>query len=135
MRITIGTFNLNNLFSRYNFSGEIKAIKSNDTEIDSKVEYVFEEEENYRIRTYKGKLVKGKPDDERETIAERINRMDVDVLAVQEVEDIDILKRFNREKKYGLDGLYKYQVLVEGNDDRLIDIRILSKLPIGAITS
>jgi len=59
MRITIGTFNLNNLFSRYNFSGEIKAIKSNDTEIDSKVEYVFEEEENYRIRTYKGKLVKG----------------------------------------------------------------------------
>jgi len=61
--------------------------------------------------------------------------MDVDVLAVQEVEDIDILKRFNREKKYGLDGLYKYQVLVEGNDDRLIDIRILSKLPIGAITS
>ena len=36
----------------------------------------------------------GKPAEERETIADRIARMDADVLAVQEVEDIDTLKRF-----------------------------------------
>ena len=57
---------------------------------------------------------------------------DVDVLAVQEVENIDILRKFNREY---LDSTYKFQVLVEGNDPRFIDVGILSKLPIGAVTS
>ena len=33
MKITVGTFNLNNLFSRYNFKGEIKAIKTGDTTV------------------------------------------------------------------------------------------------------
>ena len=39
----------------------------------------------------------GKPAVERETIADRIARIDADVLAVQELEDIDTLKRFNSE--------------------------------------
>ncbi len=54
------------------------------------------------------------------------------MLAVQEVEDIDILKTFNRDQ---LGGLYPHQVLVEGNDPRFIDVGLLSKLPIGAVTS
>lgn len=58
--------------------------------------------------------------------------MDLDVLAVQEVEDIDTLKQFNREY---LRGLYRHVALIEGNDPRLIDLGILSKLPMGAITS
>ena len=41
MKINVGTFNLNNLFSRYNFKGEIKAINDNDTEVDSTIEYRF----------------------------------------------------------------------------------------------
>jgi len=54
------------------------------------------------------------------------------VLAVQEVEDIDTLKQFNHKN---LKGLYKYVGLIEGNDPRLIDVGILSKLPIGSMTS
>ena len=65
-------------------------------------------------------------------IAERINRMDIDVLALQEVEDLDTLFVFNRDK---LDYRYKYKILVEGNDPRLIDVAVLSKFPIGGITS
>jgi endonuclease/exonuclease/phosphatase family metal-dependent hydrolase len=132
MRITIGTFNLNNLFSRYNFYGEIDAISSGNTEVGSTIEYHFADPNKYTIRKYLGNLVKGKPQAERDTIAQRIMAMDVDVLAVQEVEDIDTLKRFNIEC---LGRMYDYQVLIEGNDERLIDLGVLSKYPIGSITS
>jgi len=132
MEITVGTFNLNNLFSRYNFRGEIREIRAGNTEVDSSVEYRFTDAETYRIRTYMGRLVRGKPPRQRTTIANRIRNMNIDVLAVQEVEDIDTLKRFARDD---LGGLYRYHVLVEGNDPRLIDLGVLSKLPIGCITS
>lgn len=132
MRITVGTFNLNNLFSRYNFRGEIDAIKKHDTELDSTISYTFTEGDTFRVRTFRGKLVKGKPKKGRNVIARRIKEMDVDVLAVQEVEDIDTLNRFAREE---LKGMYPYRVLLEGNDPRLIDVGVLSKLPIGAVTS
>jgi len=129
MRITVGTFNLNNLFSRWNFKGKIT---KDDYKLKSTVEYNFTDSENYKIRTYKGKLVEEKPEKDRGLITKRIEEMDIDTLAVQEVEDIDTLKSFNRES---LNNLYPYQVLVEGNDPRLIDIGLLSKYPIGAVIS
>jgi predicted extracellular nuclease len=130
MLVKVGTFNLNNLFSRFNFSGAISEIKKNTGAMT--VRYEFSDAANYRIRTFKGKLVKAKDPDDTITIAGRIQTMDADVLAVQEVENIDILKAFNREH---LTGIYKHQVLIEGNDPRLIDVGVLSKLPIGAVTS
>ncbi len=96
------------------------------------IRYEFTDPATYRIRTYLGKLVRAKDSQETETIARRILAMKVDVLAVQEVEDIDILKEFNRTR---LHGLYPYQVLIEGNDARFIDIGLLSRLPVGAVTS
>lgn len=130
MDVKVGTFNLNNLFSRFNFAGEIEALSEGDAEVS--VSYTFNDPGTYRIRTFQGKLVKEKPAEERSLIASRILAMDVDVLAVQEVEDINILRSFARDS---LASQYPYQVLIEGNDPRLIDIGILSKLPVGAITS
>jgi len=132
MHVTIGTFNLNNLFSRYNFKGEIDAIHDTDTSVDSELKYEFGPDDTFRIRTYLGRLVKAKDIKDTERIATRIKRMNVDVLAIQEAEDIDTLRQFNREY---LDGMYRYTVLIEGNDPRLIDVGVLSKLPIGGITS
>jgi endonuclease/exonuclease/phosphatase family metal-dependent hydrolase len=65
-------------------------------------------------------------------MAERIGVMDCHVLAVQEVEDVGTLRRFNAEH---LGGRYRYHALIEGNDPRLIDVGILSELPIGEMTS
>jgi endonuclease/exonuclease/phosphatase family metal-dependent hydrolase len=132
VRVSVGTFNLNNLFSRYNFEGEIDAIQSNDTSVDSQVLYRFGPQDTFKIRSYMGRLVKAKDDADTNKIAGRIWEMDLDVLAVQEVEDIDTLRDFNRDH---LAGKYPHVVLVEGNDPRLIDVGVLSKLPIGGITS
>jgi hypothetical protein len=132
MEITIGTFNLNNLFSRYNFEGEIEALRGGGTEVESDVRYTFGPASSYKIRTYKGRLVAAKKPKDTKKVSDRIISMNADVLAAQEVEDIDTLKQFNREH---LKGLYKYVGLIEGNDLRLIDVGILSKLPIGIMTS
>jgi endonuclease/exonuclease/phosphatase family metal-dependent hydrolase len=59
--------------------------------------------------------------------------MDLDVLAVQEVEDVDTLAQFARQDLEGLG--YRHVVLVEGNDPRLIDVGLLSRLPLGGVTS
>jgi endonuclease/exonuclease/phosphatase family metal-dependent hydrolase len=128
--IKVGTFNLNNLFSRFNFTGELEALNAGDTEVT--ISYTFNDPGTYRIRTFAGRLVKEKPAAERALIASRILAMNVDVLAVQEVEDIGILRSFTKES---LDDQYPFQVLVEGNDPRLIDVGLLSKFPIGAVTS
>ncbi|MGH6946043.1 MAG: endonuclease/exonuclease/phosphatase family protein [Kiloniellales bacterium] len=132
MLVTVGTFNINNLFSRFNFAGQVEAIAADDTEVDSEVLYKFTEDDIYRLRTFKGRLVKEKPAAERAKIAQRIVAMGVDVLAVQEVEDIDTLKTFNYDD---LGGLYPHYALIEGNDPRLIDVAVFSKLPLGRVTS
>ena len=129
MSITIGTFNLNNLFSRFNFRAEVDADPGDDS---GGITLTFDHDE-ISVRTFMGRLVRAKNPDDTIKIARRITDvMDVDVLAVQEVEHIEILKRFNRRH---LNGLYPHVVLIEGNDQRLIDVGILSKLPIGVITS
>jgi endonuclease/exonuclease/phosphatase family metal-dependent hydrolase len=132
MIVKIGTFNVNNLFSRFNFTGAIDEIKSGGTSGAMTIRYEFTDPGSYHIRTYLGKLVKAKDIEDTKTIAKRILAMNVDVLAVQEVENIDILKEFNKNH---LEGLYSTEVLIEGNDPRFIDVGLLSKLPIGAITS
>jgi len=129
MMIRVATFNLNNLFSRFNFQGEVSAIPSEET---GGIALTFGQDQ-IRVRTFMGRLVRAKDSTETSEIARRITEvMNADVLAVQEVEHIEILKQFNREH---LGNLYPHIALVEGNDQRLIDVGILSKLPIGTIVS
>ena len=132
MCVKVGTFNLNNLFSRYNFRGELDALAHNDLSVNATITFDLTDPERFRIREFKGRLVTQKPAAERDIVAGRIAAMDVDVLAVQEVENIDTLNRFARDN---LDGLYPYRALIEGNDPRLIDVGVLSKLPLGGVTS
>lgn len=129
MVIRVGTFNLNNLFSRFNFRAEIDAHPS---ESEGGITLTFGSD-SVSVRTFLGNLVREKSSRATDEIAERIvENVNADVLAVQEVEHIEILKEFNRTN---LGGLYPHVVLIEGNDNRLIDVGLLSKLPIGAITS
>ena len=130
MRVTVGTFNLNNLFSRFNFEAELPdhAVLG----VEAEVAYVFNAEAVVRLRQYNGQLVQAKSELDTQRIAARVLDMDVDVLAVQEVEDLDALRGFNRDY---LDGRYPHAALIDGNDPRLIDVGVLSKLPLGAVTT
>ncbi|MEM9565309.1 MAG: endonuclease/exonuclease/phosphatase family protein [Actinomycetota bacterium] len=126
MDLTIGTFNLNNLFSRWNF----QAVVPRGTTLTQTLE--FGPDAEARLRTFKGRVVTAKDRDDTETIATRILDMDVDVLAVQEVENIEALRTFNRES---LNDLYPNVIVIEGNDPRLIDVGLLSKFPVGQVVS
>ena len=129
MVVRIGTFNLNNLFSRYNFTAEIADIPDDDP---GGITLTFGQDA-LKVRTFMGRLVKAKNADDTAEIARRIVEvMQADVLAVQEVEHIEILRQFNRDY---LNSMYAHIALVEGNDQRLIDVGILSKLQIGTILS
>jgi endonuclease/exonuclease/phosphatase family metal-dependent hydrolase len=131
MKLTVGTFNLNNLFARWNFAAEIAALPETPAAA-SDVKYVFGAHDAVKLRTYRGRLVKAKDPAGTQAIAERLRRIRVDVLAVQEVEDIDTLRQFNREQ---LGSMYPHVALVEGNDPRLIDVGVLSVYPLGGLTS
>src|SRR4051794_16201935 len=111
MQVTIGTFNLNNLFSRFDFSADVSTAAASDVKVEERTAFSFDDPSGFKLRTYQGRLVRGKPEKERKLIAARIKRMDLDVLAVQEVEDIDTLHQFVRED---LAGLYRHVVLIEG---------------------
>jgi endonuclease/exonuclease/phosphatase family metal-dependent hydrolase len=132
VQFAVGTFNLNNLFSRFDFRADVSTATASTVKVEERTSFSFKDPGGFKLRTYLGKLVKGKLAAEREQIAERIKRMDLDVLAVQEVEDVDTLRQFARDD---LGGLYPHVVLIEGNDPRLIDIGLLSKLPLGGVTS
>ena len=128
MKITVGTYNLNNLFSRFNFKANISSMQSGN-----QVTYTFDENDHFKYRHFQGRLIKPKSHEKSLEIAQKIKTMNLDILCVQEVEDIGILKKFNKD--YLGEDKYPYVVLIEGNDPRFIDVGLLSRYPVGPITS
>jgi hypothetical protein len=94
MMIRVVTFNLNNLFSRFNFQGEVSAIPGEGT---GGITLTFDQNQ-FTARTFMGRLVRVKDSTETREIARRIKEvMKADVLAVQEAKHTEVLKQFNRE--------------------------------------
>ena len=125
MPVTVGTFNLNNLYSRWNFKASIDEYEKGSWP-------VLKKEEGFWVRRYKGTLIEPKSGPMTERIAARIRQAEPDVLACQEVEDREVLEQFREEH---LGTRYPWQVLVEGNDPRLIDVALISRLPLGEVRS
>ncbi|HEV2070344.1 MAG TPA: hypothetical protein VGR26_11160 [Acidimicrobiales bacterium] len=67
MGVKVGTFNLNNLFSRFNFSAEVS--DEDDVEVESRTTFSFDDPAEFKLRSYQGRLVKGKPKAARGRIA------------------------------------------------------------------
>ncbi|MBZ5690050.1 MAG: endonuclease/exonuclease/phosphatase family protein [Acidobacteriia bacterium] len=72
-------------------------------------------------------------DVEKKLTAKAITALNADVLALEEVENLDVLKRFRNQRLKDMH--YTYSILVDGNDPRKIDIALLSRLPIVAVRS
>jgi len=76
--------------------------------------------------------VPGKKAEEKARLAAVLRGMAADIVALQEVESRPVVQRFVDE--YLAD--FKYEVvLYEGNSDRGIDVALLSRLPVGPVTS
>ncbi len=172
MDVSLATFNLNNLFGRWNLYADAPAppptgapapanaeAASTPTAAEPErpwleegpvvapaarrrlpdVKIVIEgnltpEGIKWRTNPYDGRVVYKKKPAATKKLAERIKDLDVDVLAVQEVENIEALDEFVETHGLRRAG-YRHLVLVEGNDDRLIDVGVISRLPIGSVTS
>jgi endonuclease/exonuclease/phosphatase family metal-dependent hydrolase len=151
MDVRLGTFNLNNLFDRFNFEADLGALPAEDRNVHTTYQWVFVGQGTgpddpppqldaptsstpiVRIqKRVRGELIEGKPAAAQQALAARIATVDADVIALQEVENLDALRRFNRDH---LAVPYAYEVLVEGNDPRFIDVAVLSRLPIVNLTS
>lgn len=69
-----------------------------------------------------------KPQEEREAIAAGLRAVDADIVALEEIESLAVLKAFR--DKYLKDLGYEYAELVESEDPRGIDNAVLSRYPI-----
>lgn len=74
-----------------------------------------------------------KPKDQLEHVAARIRAANADVLALEEVETRFYLQRFVASMLPDMG--YEHVVCFEGNDRRGIDVALLSRLPVGPVTS
>jgi endonuclease/exonuclease/phosphatase family metal-dependent hydrolase len=124
-KIRIGTFNCENLFMRWNFlkyeRGGMGRPKPVSTE-----EFIknggYINHLGFKLEDF-GPIKGG----QRKNTAKAILANDPDVVALQEVENLEVLKQFN--SKY-LQGNYGNLMLIDGNDARQIDVGLLSKHPI-----
>jgi predicted extracellular nuclease len=109
--IRIGTFNCENLFARFKFNSNIDPAKAVKNGFDINMI-------NFDILN----------ETEKKLTAKAIAALDADVLALQEVENLDVLKRFRSERLKNLK--YTFSMLVDGNDPRQIDLAVLSRFPL-----
>lgn len=112
----IATFNCENLFARYRFRDNV------DPE-DAVRDGWLADSSRFDMNDADAKRITGNA----------IEATNADVIALQEVECLDTLKRFrSRHIKHGT-RTYPYVALIDGNDPRLIDVAVLSRHPITRI--
>jgi endonuclease/exonuclease/phosphatase family metal-dependent hydrolase len=78
-------------------------------------------------------ITPAKPRDQMERLAESIRQLNADVIAVEEVESRDYLQRF--VDVFLPEMGYRHVVLFEGNDNRGIDVGLISRIPVGPVES
>jgi len=116
----IATFNVENLFARYNFKKNVNPEKS--------------AAEGFGINDTAFKLHN---DDAKRITAKVIKAVNADIICLQEVENLKVLDRFCTAYLKGNKSFaaYEHRLLIDGNDPRQIDVAILSRFPITALRS
>ncbi|HVP14185.1 MAG TPA: endonuclease/exonuclease/phosphatase family protein [Terriglobales bacterium] len=115
-RIRVGTFNCENLFARYRFDARSKPAPL--------------AEDGFTINQVAFEIL---DEPEKSLTARVISALDADVIALQEVESLDLLKRFRSRRLASLG--YAHAILIDGNDPRFIDVAVLSRYPIVRVRS
>jgi len=128
-RIRIATFNVENLLQRFNFKYTQYGLAR---EPALELLGVSDEEEDIRLRKA---LYVSHTDDSRQMTAQAIRDMNADVVCMQEVDNRQILDDFNDlylKKSAGVH--YGWRRVIEGNDPRGIDVAVMAKQRIEAVS-
>lgn len=110
--IRIASFNVENLFARYRFRNNLEPLADDGFSINNLAFEIYDEESK-RIT------------------AQAIREVDADIIALQEVENLKVLDRFN--SRYLARLKYKHRILIDAFDPRNIDVALLSRYPISNI--
>jgi len=120
MSLRLGTFNIENLMTRFDFSGWRNRLRQDRVLqlYDVKDRQVYEQLEQARMIA--------ETDDTRQLSALAIADADADILCLQEVDNMPALQAFEYGYLYRMVGNgYRQKYLVEGNDSRGIDVAVL----------
>ena len=116
-KLRVATFNVENLFARWKFKAGTDPAKANERGW-------IVEEQHFEEMGEDDKVITGKA----------VTELRADVIGMQEVESVDTLKHFRTEYLGGFRA-YPHVAGIDGNDPRLIDVMVLSKLPIVHVRS
>jgi endonuclease/exonuclease/phosphatase family metal-dependent hydrolase len=112
MTLRIATFNCENLFARFRFRDNISPGQaSRDGFNINDVSFNFHDHDKRRITS------------------KAMRELDADIIALQEVENLDVLERF-RSRYLGGFKAFPHAMLIDANDPRYIDVAVLSRHPI-----
>jgi len=115
--VRVATFNVESLFARWRFEEGVDPAEANTRG------WIVDQTRFRELGV-----------DEKAITGAAVRELDADVVAFQEVENVDTLKRF---RSFFLGGRNRYQYVagIDGNDQRLIDVAVLSRLPIVHVRS
>lgn len=102
MRLRVATFNAENLFLRYPFGQETPGAPFVPSDLFH-----------------------------RQITADALRAIRADVVALQEIESLQTLKKFNAH--FLAERSYRYAMCIEGNDSRGIDVALLSRFPLACL--
>ncbi len=122
MSLRLGTFNIENLMTRFDFTGWRNRLRQDRVLqlYDVKDKEVYEQLEQARMIS--------ETDDTRQLSALAIADADADILCLQEVDNMPALNAFEYGYLYRMVGNgYRQKYLVEGNDSRGIDVAVLAR--------
>ncbi|WP_331371428.1 endonuclease/exonuclease/phosphatase family protein [Sinorhizobium chiapasense] len=122
MSLRLATFNIENLMSRFDFSGFRNQLKQDRVlrlfDVRSEAEYQRLEEARTIAHT----------DDTRQMSALAIADCDADILCLQEADNMAALQAFEYGYLFRMVGNgYRQKYLIEGNDSRGIDVAVLMR--------
>ena len=139
MKIRLGTFNCENLFLRYRFNGPSVRHRKNEkaAAYKKRVEKVRAE------ALAKFASSGGAPDwiardlenfssishVQRKATAAVISKNKPDIIALAEVENMEVLRKFDTKSFFGPRN-FPHCMLIDGNDPRGIDVAVMSRYPI-----
>ncbi len=128
MKLRIGTFNAENLFARFRFQGVQETYTKRDGKKGTRYRPYTKTELAQIARdgwmVDETKFDSFKPEERRIT-ADAIKAVHADVLALQEIESMDTLKRF--VGAYLSNQKFEQKILIDANDPRFIDVALLVK--------